>query len=173
MKIRFVGLLTEEQVAKGLAGYKKIKPADGIFIRGGLSYTFTFKNGVASAVTIRRAPVITILDEPEVEATKPEVEATKPEVEPTETTETSETSEAFAIGDKVAVTGVPFIISFLKNIHNGTRGTIEGLGVNEISGKPNAIVVWDKDQGEDILPKDNVYGFVKAVIPLEDLEKIA
>ena len=160
MKIRFVGLLTEEQVAKGLAGYKKIKPADGIFIRGGLSYTFTFKNGVASAVTIRRAPVITILDEPEVEATKPEVEAI-------------ETSEGFAIGDKVAVTGVPFIISFLKNIHNGTRGTIESFGVNEISGKPNAIVVWDKDQGEDILPKDNVYGFVKAVIPLEDLEKIA
>ena len=172
MKIRFVGLLTEEQVTKGLAGYKKIKPADGIFIRGGLSYTFTFKNGVASAVTIRRAPVITILDEPEVEATKPEVEATKP-TEPIEQTEPIETSEGFAIGDKVAVTGVPFIISFLKNIHNGTRGTIESLGVNEISGKPNALVVWDKDQGEDILPKDNVYGFVKAVIPLEDLEKIA
>ena len=162
MKIRFVGLLTEEQVAKGLAGYKKIKPADGIFIRGGLSYTFTFKNRVASA----------ILDEPELEATKPEVEATKP-TEPIEQTEPIETSEGFAIGDKVAVTGVPFIISFLKNIHNGTRGTIESLGVNEISGKPNALVVWDKDQGEDILPKDNVYGFVKAVIPLEDLEKIA
>ena len=166
MKIRFVGLLTEEQVAKGLAGYKKIKPADGIFIRGGLSYTFTFKNGVASAVTIRRAPVITILDEPEVEATKPEVEAIEP-------TEPIETSEGFAIGDKVAVTGVPFIISFLKNINNGTRGTIESFGVNEISGKPNAIVVWDKDQDPDTLPKDNVYGFVKAVIPLEHLEKIA
>ena len=163
MKIRFVGLLTEEQVAKGLAGYKKIKPADGIFIRGGLSYTFTFKRDVASAVTIRRAPVITILDEPEVEAIKPEVE----------TTETTETSEGFAIGDKVAVTGVPFIVSFLKNIHNGTRGTIESFGVNEISGKPNALVVWDKDQDPDTLPQDKVYGFVKAVVSLENLEKIA
>ena len=170
MKIRFVGLLTEEQVAKGLAGYKKIKPADGIFIRGGLSYTFTFKRDVASAVTIRRAPVITILDEPEVEAIKPEVEAIKPEVE---TTETTETSEGFAIGDKVAVTGVPFIVSFLKNIHNGTRGTIESFGVNEISGKPNALVVWDKDQDPDTLPQDKVYGFVKAVVSLENLEKIA
>ena len=74
MKIRFIGLLTEAQVAKGLAGYKKIKPAEGIFIRGGLSYTFTFKNGVVSAVTIRRAPVITILDEPDAETPAPETE---------------------------------------------------------------------------------------------------
>lgn len=72
MKIRFVGLLTEAQVAKGLAGYKTIEPAEGIFIKGGLTYTFTFKKKVAVGVTIRRAPRITLLDETDAETPAPE-----------------------------------------------------------------------------------------------------
>ena len=74
MKIRFVGLLTEAQVAKGLAGYKTIEPAEGIFIKGGLTYTFTFKKDVAVGVTIRRAPRITLLDETGAEIPAPKVE---------------------------------------------------------------------------------------------------
>lgn len=74
MKIRFVGLLTEAQVAKGLAGYKTIEPSEGIFIKGGLTYTFTFKKDVAIGVTIRRAPRITLLDETDAETPAPKVE---------------------------------------------------------------------------------------------------
>ena len=71
MKIRFVGLLTEAQVAKGLAGYKTIEPSEGIFIKGGLTYTFTFKKDVVIGVTIRRAPRITLLDETDAETPAP------------------------------------------------------------------------------------------------------
>lgn len=74
MKIRFVGLLTEAQIEKGLANYKTIEPSEGIFIKGGLSYSFTFKRGIATRVTIRRAPRITLLDETDVETSAPKAE---------------------------------------------------------------------------------------------------